>query len=340
MSAPTRRPPPSAELALVTGASGFIGSAICRALTLEGFRVRALLRPTSSHLALERLPVQAVLGDIRRPESLGQAMDGVSIVFHAAAESAYWRRPADVLPAAVEGTRNIVAAAGAAGVRRLVLTSSLAAMGLPRAGELLTETHAFDLPPRRFPYAYAKYQAEVEALRASAGRIEVVIVNPSIVLGPGDLNQISGSLVIEAARGRTFLWIDGGVNVIHIDDVAAGHLAALRRGRPGERYLLGGENLTHQQVFATLAEIVGGRPPWLKLPHWAVPPAAAVVDALRHVVSLPLDGDQLRHAAHYLWCDTSKARRELAFSPARSFRQAAQETYDWYCAHGALPSRA
>ncbi len=339
MTSAFRRIPAAGERVLVTGASGFVGSAVCRALAAQGVRVRALLRPTSSQLALEDVPVEIVLGDIRQPDSLRAAMAGAAFVFHAAAESAYWRHPANVIPAAVDGTRNVVAAAAAAGVRRLVLTSSLAAMGLPHRDELLTEAHTFDLPARRFPYGYAKYQAEREALRLAGDRLEVVIVNPSVVLGPRDLNQISGALVIEAARGRAFLWLDGGINVVHIDDVAAGHLAALRRGRPGERYLLGGENLTHREVFETLAEIVGGRPPWLKLPRLAVGPAAAAVDLLRHVLPLPLDGDQLRHAAYRLWCDTTKARRELDLAPARPFRQAAQEAYDWYVAHGVLPAQ-
>lgn len=338
MASSANRPRPLDGVILVTGASGFIGSAVCRALAAEGCRVRALLRPTSSRLALEDVAVEIVLGDIRQPDTLRPAMDGAAFVFHAAAESAYWRHPADVIPAAVEGTRNMVAAAAAAGVRRLVLTSSLAAMGLPRRDELLTEAHTFDLPARRFPYGFAKYQAELEARRIAGDRLEVVIVNPSIVLGPRDVNQISGALVIEAARGRTFLWLDGGINVVHIDDVAAGHLAAMRRGRPGQRYLLGGENLTHRQVFETLAEIAGRRPPWLKLPRFAVGPAAAAIDALRRVVTLPLDGNQLRHASHYLWCDTTRAQAELGLPPARPFRQAAQEAYDWYRAHGVLPA--
>ena len=330
--------PPAADqgCALVTGATGFIGSALCRALAAEGYRLRALHRTTSSLLPLEGLPVERALGDIRQPETLAAACRGVDIVFHAAAESAYWRNPRQVIPAAVEGTRNVVQAALSAGVRRLVLTSSLAAMGLPNPGELLTEAHTFDLPPQAFPYGYAKYQAEREALRLAGDRLEVVIVNPCVVLGAGDVHQISGSLVIEAARGRTFLWMDGGINVVHIDDVAAGHLAALRRGRPGERYLLAGENLSHRQVFTTLAEIVARRPPWFKLPHAAVTPVAALIDGLRRFVPLPVNGDQLRHASHYLWCDPTKARHELGLAQPLPFRQAAQEAFDWYCQQGVL----
>lgn len=324
------------ETILVTGASGFIGSALCRALSAEGQRVRALHRPTSSLAALAGLDVERCVGDIRKPETLRPAMDGVSLVYHAAAKSAYWRRPADVIPAAVDGTRNVVAAARSAGVRRLVLTSSLAAMGVPRAGELLTETSTFNLPPRSFPYGHAKYQSEREAFRAAGDRLDVVIVNPSIVLGAGDVHQISGSLVIEAARGRAVFCTRGGNNYVHIDDVVAGHLAAMDRGRPGERYLLVGENLTFGQLFNILAEIVGGRPPRLTIPDWAITPAAAAIDLLRHFAPLPLDGGQLRMSCQRMFCDGSKTKRELGLAVPLPFRRAAQDAYDWYRQQGVL----
>lgn len=319
------------ELALVTGANGFVGSAVCRALCAEGHSVRALHRPSSNLEALEGLPVQRVVGDVLAPQTLEPALRGVTWVFHIAAASNYWRvRPEQVMRTAIEGTRHVVLAAARAGVRRLILTSSLAAMGVPAHGELLDESHTFNLPPSRLPYGYAKRQAEIEALRLAGEALEVVIVNPSVVLGAGDVHQISGSLVIEAARGHTFVYTDGGVNVVHIDDVAAGHLAAAWRGRPGERYLLGGENLSHLQLFTTLAEIVGRRPPWLKIPSGGIGPTAALIDLLRRVLPLPLDGNQFRLSHQFLFCDTSKAQRELGLPEPRPFRQAAQEAYDWY----------
>ncbi len=325
-----------AETVLVTGATGFIGSSLCRGLAEAGYRVRALHRRTSDLTALRGQPVETVVGDILDPASLRPAVAGADLVFHAAARSDYWKDPRGVVEAAVTGTANVVEAARAAGVRRLVLTSSVAALGIPRASQPLTETDTFDLRPEEFPYGYGKFAAEGEALRGAGDSLEVVIVNPSVVLGPGDLHQISGSLVIEAARGRTVVWMDGGINLVHIADVVEGHLAAMLRGRPGERYILGGENRSHREVFATLAEIVGRRPPWLKIPHWALGPAGASVDALRRLIRLPLDGSQLRMSGHYLYCDTSKARRELLLGEPRPFRQAAQETYDWYRAQGVI----
>jgi dihydroflavonol-4-reductase len=325
-----------AELALVTGATGFLGSALCRALLHAGYRVRALHRPTSNLKALEGQDIDLVVGDILDPDSLANAMQGVDYVFHAAAQSDYWRSPEPVLRSAIDGTRNVLSAALAAGVKRAVLTSSVAALGVPKEGEPLTEDHSYQLPPDYFIYGYAKRQSEIEAYQLNAGGLEVVIVNPSVVLGPGDVNQISGSLVVESARGLAFIYTNGGVNIIHIDDVAAGHLAALQRGQAGQQYILGGENVSHKQVFDTIAGITGARPPWLKIPDAIIPPLARVIDFINRILPLPLNGGQLRMSRHKLYCDTSKAAEQLGFRAVRSFQQAAQETYDWYREQGVI----
>lgn len=325
-----------AETALVTGASGFIGAALCRTLCEEGLPVRALHRSTSSLALLMDLPVERIVGDILDEASLVRAMTGVTWVFHTAAQSDYWRNPASVWRSTVEGTRNVMEAARACGVHRVIHTSSLAALGIPAPGEILDERHAFNLPPQRFAYGHAKYQAEQETLARAGDGLDVVILNPTVVLGGGDAHQISGSMVIESARGLGFLYTDGGVNLVHITDVAEGHLAAARRGRPGERYILGGENLTHRELFTILAAIVGRRPPWLRITGWMIPTAAAVLEIVGRLIRLPLNGDQLRMSAHRLFCDTSKARRELGLTAPRPFRQAAQEAYDWYREQGVI----
>jgi dihydroflavonol-4-reductase len=324
------------ETALVTGATGFIGAALCRALLAQGLRVRAFHRPTSPLDLLAGLPVEHAVGDILQPSTLTAACAGAGWVFHTATEAAYWRRPQDVLRTAVEGTRHVVRAARQAGAQRLLLTSSLAALGTPAPGKLLDETHEFNLPPHRFPYGYAKQQAERAALDEAGSALEVVIVNPTVVLGAGDLHQISGSLITEAARGRAVVWMDGGWNVVHIDDVADGHLAAMRHGRPGERYLLGAENLTHRETLRLVTSIVGRPAPRLRLPGWSIPLLASLIDAVRLVARLPFDGNQLRLSRHFLYCDSSKARLELGWLPRRTFRQAAQETFDWYRARGVI----
>lgn len=294
-------------------------------------------RPSSDLSGLEGLRVERRVGDLFDVEGLTRAVDGARWVFHVAAVAEYWRqRPEDVIRGAVEGTRNIVQACVHAGVERLILTSSLAALGVPEHGELLTESNVFNLPVKRSPYGYAKRQAEVEALRAAGESLQVVIVNPSIVLGAGDVHQISGSLVIQAARGRAFLYTRGGTNIVHVDDVAAGHLAAAERGRSGERYLLGGENLTYRALFTLLAEVVGGRAPWLLLPDWAVEPTASLIDLIRRVTPLPLEGNQLRLSRKRLFCDTSKASRELGLTRTRPARQAMVEAFAWYRARGVV----
>ena len=323
------------ETILVTGATGFIGSALCRALLARGHPVRALHRKTSSLIALKDLSVELVVGDILEKDTLPSAMEGVDLVFHAAAVSDYWRHPDLVLRTAVEGTRNVMQAAFEAGVPRAVLTSSLAARGLPASGELLTEDHNFNISPERFLYGYAKYQAEIEAFQVAARGLEVVIVNPSAVLGPGDFNR-PDSIVTEAARGWGFFWMDGGVNIVYIDDVVIGHIAAAFRGRAGERYILGGENLTLQECFTTVTEIAGKRPPWLKIPGWIIEPAAKIVEWLQPLVQLPFDSSQLRLSCHYIYCDSSKARRELDFPEPRPFRQVVKVTYDWYREQGII----
>jgi dihydroflavonol-4-reductase len=325
------------ETILVTGATGFIGSALCRALLNQGYKVRALHRETSSLAPLEGLPVERVVGDILKPSTLPAALEGADALFHSAAQPAYWKVPRELVrTSAIDGTRNVFEVALRAGIKRAVLTSSMAALGVPNANELLTENHTFNIPPRHFLYGYAKHQSELEALKYSERGLEVVIVIPTIVLGPGDINQNSGKLVVECAKGSGFFWTDGGVNLVHIEDVVAGHIAALLHGRSGERYILGGENVCHRDVFTTVNEIVGRRPPWLKIPTSVINPAAQLIEWLRPLIRLPISSEQLRMGQYYLYFDLSKSQRELKLPPPRPFRMAAQETFDWYRQQGVL----
>jgi dihydroflavonol-4-reductase len=324
------------DVVLVTGATGFIGSALCRALDREGRSVRALHRRNSDLSAIEDLPLERFVGDILDPESLTTCMADVDLLFHAAAQAAYWRDPQLVMRTAVEGTVNVVQAAVRAGVRRVVLTSSIAAMGVPEGNELLTEQHSFTLPAHRFPYGHAKRRSEIEAFKLAERSLEMVVVNPTIVLGPGDLNQISGSMVIEAARGWNFFWIEGGANYVHIQDVVQGHLAAAELGRASERYILSGENLTHCEAFTALAEVAGRRPPWLKIPSWSIEPAARLIDWLQPAIQLPFDAGQLRMSRCRLFCDPSKSQKELKLPEPLPFRRAAREAYAWYRKQGAI----
>ncbi len=324
------------DLALVTGATGFVGSALCRTLLDSDIKVRALHRSSSNLKQLQDLPVTFFQGDILDAGRMAQACEGVRWVFHAASESAYWRNPGAVRSSAVEGTRNLAEAALDAGCERLILTSSLAALGVPEGDELLTEDHSFNLPEDRFPYGAAKYHAEQVLMQVVEHGLDAVIVNPSLILGPGDVNAITGSMVIEAARGLGFFYLDGGFNYVHIDDVARGHLAALRQGKRGKRYILGGQNLSHYQAFSILAEVVGRRTPWLKIPNWILNPAAWLIDRVGGFVKLPFNTDQMRMSKHFLYCDIGPARRELGLAEPIPFRQAVEDTYRWYIDEGML----
>jgi dihydroflavonol-4-reductase len=324
------------DLVLVTGATGFVGTALCRTLLDFGMRVRALHRASSNLKNLEGLTVEIFEGDILDRESMDRACHQVRWVFHAASQSDYWRNPETVRQTAIDGTRTVGEAALAAGVERLIFTSSLAAMGVPLKGELLTEDHRFNLPEAQFPYGAAKHQAEVVLQQLVEQGLDAVIVNPTIILGPWDINQISGSMVTEAARGWGFFYTDGGVNFVHILDVAQGHLSAARLGRKGTRYILGGENLSHEEAFTILNEVVGRSRPWLKIPGWIIPPLAWLVDHLPRWVGLPLDGNQLRISIHYLYCDSNPARSALKLDAPRPFRQAVEDAYHWYIQEGIL----
>ncbi|GAB4536193.1 MAG: NAD-dependent epimerase/dehydratase family protein [Anaerolineae bacterium] len=323
---------------LVTGATGFVGSNIAAALARRGDQVRVLRRATSRLDALEGVPVEYALGDILDPGSLAAAMQDCEVVFHVAATSQYWRSSKETIYRVnVEGTRNVMQSALAAGVKRLVHTSSVAALGYPPRGSIADESQVFPAWLSWWPYGHSKHLAELEVTRAVDKGLPAVIVNPTIVIGPRDINFISGSLIRASARGQLRVVPPGGSNIIHVDDVVAGHLAAAERGRVGERYILGGENLSHWDAAVTMASVTGGPPPLLVLPGWSLRPLAWLIDAFNAVSRRPplVAGEQVLLGGETFYVDSSKAIRELGL-PQTPFRQAAADAYDWYCAHGLL----
>jgi dihydroflavonol-4-reductase len=327
--------------AFVTGATGVVGANLVALLNREQVEARILRRPTSSLVALEGLAYDPVVGDILDPpERLAEAMAGCEIVFHVAAVSDYWRQPRSrIYEVNVEGTRRVIQGARLAGAGRLIFTSSLAAMGVPEAGEQLDERHRFNLPPERFPYGHSKWLAEELVREAVYEGLEAVIVNPTIVIGPRDVYQIGGSLIVEAARGRAFFYPPGSVNYIAAADVAFGHLQAARLGRVGERYILAGENLSYRDAFRTICEVVGRPMPRLALPSWAIEAVAAAASAARRGLGtrIPVDANQIRLSALPLLADGRKAREEFNM-PETPFRTAVQQAYDWYNSHGLIHS--
>jgi dihydroflavonol-4-reductase len=324
--------------ALVTGGTGFVGSHVARALLARGYRVRILRRPTSRLELVADLDCEHAIGDVLDTDSLLAAMQGVTWVFHVAAVADYWRNdPARIYRVNVDGTRNVLRAAQACGVRRVIVTSSAAAVGHRSDLRSVDESVRFNWDPRLTPYGHSKFLAEVEVHRAIYGGLDCVILNPAVIIGPGDLNQISSSVVLEMARGHVPPFVPpGGVTVIDVRDVAAAHVAAAERGRTGERYLLGAVDLTHKAWLRLTAEAVGRRMTPIVLPAWLVWPLAWVADLLRRVgIAVPIEGNQLRLSTRMMFFNCQKAWRELGV-PQIAIWQSLRDTYEWYKAHGEL----
>lgn len=322
--------------ALVTGGTGFVGSHVARALGQRGYGVRILRRTTSRLDAIADLDCEHAVGDMMDPESLAAAMQGVDWVFHTAAVADYWRSdPARIYAVNVDGTRNVLLAAETAGVKRVIFTSSAAAMGYRDDLRVVDESVRFNWDPHLTPYGHSKFLAEAEVYRAVQRGLDCVILNPTVIIGPGDLNQISSSVVLEMARGHVPPTVPpGGVTVIDVRDVAEAHVAAAERGRTGERYLLGSVDLTHKAWLRLTANVVGRRATALPLAAWQMPLLAQAADVLRRAgVPLPIEGNQLRLSARMMFYNCQKSWRELA-EPQIPIRQSLQDTFAWYTAHG------
>lgn len=325
--------------ALITGGTGFLGANLAAGLLARDWDVRILRRTTSPLAAVADLDVEHAIGDVLDFDSLLPAMRDVDLVFNVAAISSYWRNQADLIyKVNVDGARHVFEAAARSGVRRVVQTSSAAAVGLVK-NRLATEADPYSLPPRRFAYGHSKWLAEKVVLERVAGGQDITMVNPTGIIGPRDINWISGSILREAAHGKIPVLPQGGVNFVAVQDVVLGHVLAAEKGRSGERYILGGENLTNRQTIELACEIVGVKPPRLAQPRWTIPIAAAALDLATAIVGpkLPLSGEQMRLTNEFLWFDSSKAQRELGLPvPCTPVRQALQECYDWYKAQGYL----
>lgn len=324
-----------AQLALVTGSTGFVGAHVVHGLLERGYRVRAFHRATSLMRLLDGLEVEHAIGDLTQPETIQAAMEGVDVVFHAAAWMGGSSPAGRQYAVTVEGTRDVLAAARAAGVRRVVHTSSVAALGVPNeisdgVTGLMNESHTWNFRPDFYPYGYAKYLAELEVQKAVASGLDAVIVNPSLVFGGGDVYRQSGSIITQVAERRITVAIEGGVNCVHIDDVVAGHLAALERGATGERYILGGENLSILELLSLIAEVTGVPAPNLVLPGWLVRSLGGPAHLLQGFLNVPISIDLLRLAGYNFFYDRSKAETVLGLTNCRPVREAIEEAAAWF----------
>jgi dihydroflavonol-4-reductase len=333
----------SSAKTLITGATGLVGSAVARKLVAEGFPVRALARSNSPRFHLEGLDLEFVAGDIRDAESIRRAMAGVRYVFHVAADYRLWARdPSEIFAANVEGTRIVMEEAKRAGVERIVYTSSVATLGLRADGSPADETVPLSVEQGIGPYKRSKIAAErlVEAMVANDA-LPAVIVNPSTPIGPRDVKPTpTGRIIVETARGRVPGFLDTGLNLVHVDDVAEGHLAALKRGVIGERYILGGENVLLADMLAEISHMVGRRPPRLRLPHAVVIPVAYVAEATAWLTGRDpfTTRDGIRMAEHHMFFTAAKAEHDLGFR-ARPYREALADAVQWFAAAGYLDKK-
>ncbi len=326
---------------LITGATGFVGSAVLRALVARGFAVRALVRPGGDRRNLDGVPVTLVEGDLRDPASLARAVAGVAYLFHVAADYRIWvPDPAEMLRANVDGTRALMLAALEAGVERVVYCSSVAALGLTKDGSPADEATPVSEAAIVGIYKKSKYRAEQAVLALVRERgLPAVIVNPAGPIGPRDIKPTpTGQMIADAASGRMPAYVDTGINVVHVDDVAHGHLLALERGRIGERYILGSENLLLPDILGMVDAATGRPTRRMRLrPEWLWPVALVSEGLARLGMEPRVTRDHLHMARKKMFFSHAKAAAELGFSP-RPAREAVADAVAWFRAHGMAPA--
>ncbi len=325
--------------ALVTGATGFVGSSVARRLRQRGWRVRALVRPGSDRRNIDELDLELVEGDLRDAASRRAALKGVGVVFHVAADYRMWLRdPAGMYASNVDATAALIGEATRAGVDRIVYTSSVATLKPPTGDQPSDETSLGTLEGMVSHYKRSKFLAEQAVRKLIADEAApVVIVNPSTPFGPRDVKPTpTGRIVVEAITGRMPAYVDTGLNVVHVDDVAEGHLLAFEKGRIGQSYILGGENMSLKDILHLISELAGVRPPRFRVPHAAVLPVAYGAELFARLAGsgepfVTVDG--IRLARHRMYFSNDKAMAELGYAP-RQARAAFADAIAWFRAHG------
>lgn len=334
------RPGPG-NTVLVTGASGFVGAAVARRLARSGCQIRALMRPSSPRTNVEGLGVQIHEGDMRDPLAVASAMKGVRWLIHAAADYRLWALdPGEIVDCNIRGTQIVLEAALAAGVEKLVYTSSVATLTPCHGGFPSCEQDRLAKSDAIGAYKRSKVLAEelVDRMIAERG-LPAVLVHPSTPIGPGDIKPTpTGRIIVEAARGRIPAFVETGLNLVHVDDVADGHLRALERGRIGERYILGGQNVAFGTMLADIARLTGRRAPRLRLPHGAILPIAYAAEMAARVTGREpfVSLDSLRMSKHLMFYSSCKAERELGYR-ARPYLRALEDALDWFEARHYVP---
>ena len=315
--------------ALVTGATGFVGAAVARRLLEDHWQVRVLARRGSDRRNLKNLDVEVIEGDLTDVDSLRDAALGCEGMFHVAADYRLGaRNPAQLYRANVEGTRNVLSAAHRSGVQRIIYTSSVATIGIPADGTPGDEQTANSLDNMIGHYKRSKYLAEEVVREAAREGISVIIVSPSTPVGPGDVKPTpTGQLVLDAAAGRMPAYVDTGLNIVHVDDVASGHMLAYERGKAGERYILGGQDMSLREILGVIARLTGRMPPRVRLPYGVVLPIAYVAEGFARLSGrsgrITLEG--VRMSRKKMFFSSAKAVRELGYQwrpPVQAFEDA------------------
>jgi dihydroflavonol-4-reductase len=317
---------------LVTGGTGFVGSNLVAALLERGCHVRILRRSGSDLRALANLPVEHMIGDVRDKQSLHDAIKGCDTVFHTAALVSYWKQErSHMYDVNIGGTRHVVESCLEVGVEKLVHTSSIAAIGFPENGTTADETNTFNWERYDVGYRISKYEAEKEIRHGVERGLHAVMVNPSVIIGERDIHFHGGQLIRDIYRKKIFYYVAGGMNIVYVGDVVRGHIAAAERGRVGERYILAGENLTHKEIISTIADVVGGIPPIVRIPQWSVRTIAAVAEGAATILGRrPWVTRELlagSHLDYHFSC--KKAETELGYSHT-PFRTSVERTFTWY----------
>jgi len=323
--------------ALVTGATGFIGSSILRKLLAQGYQVRALVREQSNTGNLDELNIEVVFGDITNADSLGPALRGCTHLFHAAALYSFWVKERALLyKVNVDGTRNVLQAAKEAGIDRVVYTSSVAALAVPVGKIPTTEETPVDSTQIVGDYKKSKYYAEQVALEYARDGLPVVIVNPSFPVGPRDIKPTpTGQTILDFLNRKLPAYVETGVNVVDVEDVAVGHLLAAERGEIGQRYILGGTDMTMGQLLKTLSAITGLPAPRVRLPYLPILGLSYLNTAYcRLTTATPrMTPETIRMSRHHMYYDPTKAIRELGFPQTRP-RAALEKAVNWFQDNG------
>ncbi len=328
----------ASDIVLVTGVSGFVGSAVARLLVVQGRTIRGLVRASSPRTNLTDFPGTLVEGDTRDPAAMARAMQGVRRLYHVAADYRIWAPdPEEIVRNNLSSTKAVMEAACAAGVERIVYTSSVATLR-PDPDGPADENRPAEPQEAAGAYKRSKVVAErlVEAMVADG--LPAVIINPSTPIGPRDVRPTpTGRIIVEAANGRMPAFLDSGLNLVHVDDVAAGHLAAMERGRIGERYILGGQDVALGAMLAVIAERVGRRPPTIAIPRRPLFPLAYANEAIARITGKEpfLTVDSLRMAKHHMFFSSAKAEAELGYR-ARPWEEAVDDAIAWFRAAGSV----